>query len=91
MLSETKQFYKNFYSYTDMYFYFERLHASNLTTEIVKSTRQCPAFYKKRRLLFTFCCALNHQKIGAQQLLPRVNYLSGKKETNSTAKVTFPF
>ena len=91
MLSERKQFYKNFYSYTDMYFYFERLHASNLTTEIVKSTRQCPAFYKKRRLLFTFCCALNHQKIGAQQLLPRVNYLSGKKVDKFDSKSDFSF
>ena len=72
-----------------MYFYFERLHASNLTTEIVKSTRKCPVYYKKRRLLFTFCCALNHQKIGAQQPLPRVNYLSGKKVDKFDSKSDF--
>ena len=62
-----------------------------LQQNIIKSTRKCPMYYKKRRLLFTFCCALNHQKIGAQQPLPRVNYLSGKKVDKFDSKSDFSF
>ena len=46
---------------------------------------------QKRRLLFSFCCASNHQKIGAQQPLPRVNYLSGKKVDKFDSKSDFFF
>ena len=48
---------------------------------------------KERHLLLVFRCALNHQKkFSAQEPLPRVNYLSGKKVDKFDGKSDFfPF